>query len=221
MPVQFDEHIEEYRRNRHHLGAWGESVRQFFAQHPQLMIGTEPTIHSIRYRLKNEEHLRDKLLRKLDAGEEFPAAELLTRINDLVGVRVLHLYQDQFPRIHETIQDQVSRADWSLQEPAVAYTWDPECSNFYKSLGLETELKPSHYTSIHYVVKPRKDSPLACEIQVRTLFEEAWGEIDHTINYPKPTEVNTCREQLRVLAKLVGASTRLADSIFRSHSTRE
>jgi putative GTP pyrophosphokinase len=141
-------------------------------------------------------------------------------INDLVGVRVLHLYQDQFPRIHETIQDQVSRADWALHEPPVAYTWDQECSDFYKSHGLETELKPSHYTSIHYVVKPRMDSPLSCEIQVRTLFEEAWGEIDHTINYPKATEVNTCREQLRVLAKLVGASTRLADSIFRSHSTK-
>jgi putative GTP pyrophosphokinase len=220
MPVQFDERIEEYRRNRHHLGAWGESVRQFFAQHPQLMIGAEPTIHSIRYRLKDEGHLRGKLQRKMDAGEEFPAVDLLTRINDLVGVRVLHLYQDQFPRIHETIQDQVSRADWALHEPPVAYTWDPECSDFYKSHGLETELKPSHYTSIHYVVKPRMDSPLSCEIQVRTLFEEAWGEIDHTINYPKATEVKTCREQLRVLAKLVGASTRLADSIFRSHSTK-
>ncbi|WP_315782452.1 hypothetical protein [Bradyrhizobium sp. SZCCHNPS1003] len=31
----------------------------------------------------------------------------------------------------------------------------------------------------------RPDSPLSCEIQVRTLFEEIWGEIDHQLNYPR------------------------------------
>ena len=78
------------------------------------------------------------------------------------------------------------------------------------------EVKETFYTSIHYVVKPREESELCCEVQVRTLFEEIWGEIDHRINYPHATEIMTCREQLRVLARLVGAGSRLADSIFRS-----
>ena len=50
------------------------------------------------------------------------------------------------------------------------------------------------------------------------LFEEIWGEIDHTINYPYPTEIVACKEQLRVLAKLVSTGTRLADSIFRTYN---
>ncbi len=58
---------------------------------------------------------------------------------------------------------------------------------------------------------------IACEIQVRTLFEEVWGEIDHVLNYPEPTNSIACTEQLRVLAKMVGAGTRLAEAIFRSH----
>ena len=167
--------------------------------------------------MKDEEHLRAKLIRKAAEGECIDSEHLLARITDLAGVRVLHLYQAQFAKIHEVITDQIRRGDWCLCEPPVAYTWDPECTQFFESLGVRTELKASHYTSIHYTVKPRPESNLACEIQVRTLFEEAWGEIDHQINYPTESRIRTCKEQLKVLAKLVGASTRLADSIFRSH----
>ena len=71
---------------------------------------------------------------------------------------------------------------------------------------------------MHYVIKPNNNNPVCCEIQVRTLFEEIWGEIDHTINYPQPTTEIACSEQLRVLSKLVSTGTRLADSIFRTHA---
>ena len=71
---------------------------------------------------------------------------------------------------------------------------------------------------MHYLVKPNNNSDLCCEIQVRTLFEEIWGEIDHAINYPHQTDSVACREQLRVLSKLVSTGTRLSDSIFRSYN---
>lgn len=89
--------------------------------------------------------------------------------------------------------------------------------NFFEKLGLEVYQKESSYTSIHYLVKPHAEFPFCCEIQVRTLFEEIWGEIDHSINYPVATTSIAIREQLRVLAKLVGAGSRLADAIFRTH----
>lgn len=60
-------------------------------------------------------------------------------------------------------------------------------------------------------------SDVTCETQVRTLFEEIWGEIDHTINYPHATNSIACKEQIRVLAKLVSTGTRLAGSIFRTY----
>lgn len=217
MTRPFQDCIEEYRRNKHHLLAWCESIRQFFTQHPGISSGPFATVHSIRSRMKDEEHLRVKLQRKAEKGKLIQANELLALVTDLAGVRILHLYQAQFTEIHGVIADQIQRGDWCLCEPPVAYTWDPECTQFFEDLSIRTELKLSHYTSIHYTVKPRADSNLACEIQVRTLFEEAWGEIDHEINYPAESQINTCKEQLKVLAKLVGASTRLADSIFRSH----
>jgi ppGpp synthetase/RelA/SpoT-type nucleotidyltranferase len=88
---------------------------------------------------------------------------------------------------------------------------------FFDSLGINTEQKDSFYTSIHYVLKPNSKSKAICEVQVRTLLEEVWGEIDHKMNYPSPVNDEHCREQIRVLARLVGAGSHLADSIMRRY----
>lgn len=37
--------------------------------------------------------------------------------------------------------------------------------------------------SVHYLIRD-KESGLCIEVQVRTLFEEAWSEIDHKLRYP-------------------------------------
>ena len=124
---------------------------------------------------------------------------------------------EQLASIHRAIDGHCQQGHWVLHEKPKAYTWDPEFRGLLEGYGFETLVKESHYTSIHYVVKPNENVAISCEIQVRTLFEEVWGEIDHVLNYPTPTESVACREQLLVLAKMVGAATRLAEAIFRSH----
>ena len=131
-------------------------------------------------------------------------------------MRVLHLRQDDFGKIKEVIDVKVSGGDWYLVEQPIAYPWDPEYEQFFVELGCKCERKDSFYTSVHFVVRPRAGSPLSCEIQVRTLFEEIWGEIDHSMNYPEPSPVASRQEQLRVLAKVVGAGSRLVTSIYNS-----
>lgn len=195
-------------------------VVSVFREDP-LLKTDPPTIHSIRTRIKDLDHLRSKLVRKVEEGIKLTEANIFDVITDIAGVRVLHLHQQQFALIHESIQGQVKRGDWVLHEKPKAYTWDPESQDFFVSFGLDVQVKESYYTSIHYVVRPRPDSEVSCEIQVRTLFEEIWGEIDHTVNYSYPTTSLACREQIRVLARLVGAGSRLADSIFRSHTEHQ
>ncbi|BCQ28001.1 hypothetical protein NK8_61900 (plasmid) [Caballeronia sp. NK8] len=165
--------------------------------------------------MKDPDHLREKLIKKFIDGPITPDT-LFTRITDFAGVRVLHLYTQQFSEIHAAIKEHIRQNFWSLAEPPVAYSWDPETTAAFEALGIASKLRETYYTSIHYVVKPHAESDLTCEVQVRTLFEEAWGEIDHALNYPTPTEIVACREQLRVLAKLASTGTRLADSIFKS-----
>ena len=76
------------------------------------------------------------------------------------------------------------------------------------------------YTSVHYVIEPNSRTKSTGEIQVRTLAEEIWGEVDHTINYPKKSSILPCREQIKVLARVTSSCTRLVDSIFEANKAK-
>ncbi|GIA27689.1 RelA/SpoT domain-containing protein [Vibrio cholerae] len=213
-----DEIIQLYESERHYFERFMNGVVDTFKLEPSLNKYGSPIIYTIKNRLKDIDHLRDKLVRKWDNENPITPDNFFQRVTDLAGVRVLHLYQDQFSILHEHINKQVESGDWFLKENPVAYSWDPESTSYFQRLGIDSKIKDSYYTSIHYVVMPKSESNICCEIQVRTLFEEIWGEIDHTINYPHPTQSVPCKEQLRVLSKLVSTGTRLADSIFRTHN---
>lgn len=212
------ETVELYKEKLFEFEQFLPSVLAFFEKHRDLNRKPLPIIHSIKSRFKDPAHLENKLIRKREAGVQIDTANLFTEITDFLGVRILHLYQDQFTQIHEAIQKKIDSGDWLYVEKPKAMTWDPESVEFFNNHNIDTELRDTFYTSIHYLVKPNNpNAVVTCEIQVRTLFEEIWGEIDHTINYPFPTDSIACREQLRVLSKLVSTGTRLADSIFRTH----
>ena len=221
MSTAIKEAIQAYKDRQFEYEQFLAAVAVFFQKHPELNKAPFPIIHSIKLRLKDPLHLEDKLRRKLEGGNIVTKETVFTEITDFIGVRVLHLYQDQFPYINDEINKKIENGDWVFVEKPKAFTWDPESEKFYKNQNILTELRETYYTSIHYVIKPNNKNSICCEIQVRTLFEEIWGEIDHSINYPHPTDSIACKEQLRVLSKLVSTGTRLADSIFRSNIEHE
>jgi len=209
--------VKLYRDHTHLFQYFQEGVISALRLDPKLNTDPLPIIHSIKTRLKDPDHLVDKIKRKEAEGRLITKDNLFNEITDLAGVRILHLHQAQAKPIHDFIMEKVHGHEWYLTEKPVAYSWDPDSTDFFKELGLKAKLKPSHYTSIHYVIRPKKGAQVACEIQVRTLFEEIWGEIDHSVNYPTATNNTATKEQLRVLSKLVSTGTRLVDSIFKLH----
>jgi GTP pyrophosphokinase len=213
-----DEHapaLEAFESRKHDLRIFMQGVVAYIGEHPSLIPPQSQVIHSFKSRLKDSEHLREKLIRKSKEGKVITAENLFSEVTDLAGVRILHLFQEQFADIDEVIRSKVRGGDWVLGEKPRAYTWDPEAVRFFERFELEVSEKPTSYTSVHYLVRPREDSPICCEVQVRTLFEEIWGEVDHQINYPHPTEEIACKEQIKVLSKIVGAGSRLLDSLKR------
>lgn len=210
----YEEHLESFELFQKH-------IRNFFESR-----SLSRYVHSVRHRLKDVDHLLEKVEKKnaedtaLDASLSkgpITADNLFTRITDIAGIRVLHLHISQFEHIHRALMAKVDEGEFTLFEEPKAYTWDPESGTYFQSLGLVRELKESYYTSIHYVLRPNSRTQATCEIQVRTLLEEVWGEVDHAMNYPTPTPDAYCKEQIRVLARLVGAGTHLADSIMRRY----
>lgn len=179
-------------------------------------------VHSTKHRLKNPDNLRRKLRLKLarckDEGVPFDytVENLFTQINDLGGIRILHLHTQQFGKIHNFILDMVEEQKISLFEEPFARTWDDEYRHFFRNLGVRTEESPDLYTSVHYVLSSGSKTLVTCEIQVRTLMEEVWGEVDHSINYPNKVASIACREQIKALARVTSSATRLVDSLFAS-----
>ena len=177
-------------------------------------------VHSTKSRLKDPDHLRDKLYRKLakcketDVLFEITPENLFEKINDLAGIRLLHLYTKQIKEIDAEIKRILGEMGIEIIEGPFARTWDDESRTFFVNAGIATQESPTMYTSVHYVVASKSKTLVTCEIQVRTLMEEVWGEVDHTINYPHKVDDVACSEQIRALARSTSSATRLVDSIF-------
>lgn len=177
----------------------------------------EPLVHSFRSRIKARDHFADKLLRKVrDPKGKFDitSKNLLTKINDIAGIRILHLHTSQMEMIHKHLSAVLKKHEYPIIEGPDARTWDDEYKKYFSDLGFGTKASESMYTSVHYVVGSSSKLQMTCEIQVRTLMEEVWGEVDHTLNYPHKTKSVACHEQIRALARATSTSTRLVDAIF-------
>ena len=212
--------ISAYEDAMHDFRIFMDGVVGYIGSHPKL-TGKNNVVHSTRYRLKDVASLRHKIERKNSEGKVIDEENLFSEITDLAGVRVLHLFQHSFSDIDAVIRSRVDAGDWFLGERPKAYTWDPEAAAFFSNFDVEVRQKATSYTSVHYLLRPRADSFVCCELQVRTLFEEIWGEVDHQINYPDPVESLACREQILVLSKVVGAGSRLLDALHRIRPQRE
>lgn len=218
-------HADIYARLHEEIDSYEyfmKNVKNFFET-----TKVKKQVHSLRFRLKDIDHLLEKIERKnnedaQNSDEEkkgpITADNIFGRITDIAGIRVLHLHLSQLEGIHRAIMKAVEDGEYSLVEEPKAYTWDPESKVYFERLGLQPLVKESFYTSIHYVLKPnRESSTTCCEVQVRTLLEEVWGEIDHTMNYPTPNDDENCKEQIKILARLIGAGSHLADSIMKRY----
>lgn len=179
--------------------------------------------HSMKWRLKEPSHLENKLKRKLIQAKsekkifDITRENLFSKINDLAGVRILHLHTTQINDINRVLLKLFDEYNCILMEQPFARTWDDENRDYYKSIGIRTEQSPSMYTSVHYVIEANQKTKYTCEIQVRTLMEEVWGEVNHSINYPEVVGSLPCREQIKALARVTSSCSRLVDSIYASH----
>jgi len=210
--------VAHYVKNRSFIEVMLKQVSDAILGSPKLLAH----VHSTKGRLKEPDHLEEKLFRKLAEakGKKRPFTisqkNLFYKINDLAGFRILHLHTEQIVSINRELLAVFDEYRFPLFEKPKARTWDDETREFFRCSGIQPIKSPTMYTSVHYVVQSNSSTRATCEIQVRTLAEELWGEVDHTMNYPHKSSVLSCREQIKVLARVTSSCSRLVDSIFRS-----
>lgn len=173
-----------------------------------------PNVHSVRYRIKDEEHVIEKIIRKRIENPEtiISLDNYKDELTDLIGIRALHLFKEEWLSIHELIT-----STWDLKQNPVANYRDGDSSIYlehFRELGCETKEHEYGYRSVHYIVetKPAKRKHFA-EIQIRTIFEEAWSEIDHTIRYPYDQKNPIFGQFLLILNRLAGSADEMGTFI--------
>lgn len=167
-------------------------------------------VHSINYRIKETDHLLEKIIRKTvaDPSRSINADNFSAEITDLIGVRTLHLFKEDWKDIHGYLCD-----NWELYEKPTAYYRQGDSRrilDYYQENNCRIEENPYGYRSVHYLVKSGLGKVQhITEIQVRTIFEEAWGEIDHTVRYPYFADNEMLVRLSSILNKLAGDADEL------------
>lgn len=171
-------------------------------------------VHSVRYRIKDPEHLIEKIIRKRIENPEriITLDNYLSEITDLIGIRAIHLFKEEWLFIHRYILK-----TWNLKETPVGYFRVGDTKSYTDSFlkqGCEIKEHEHGYRSVHYLIEssPGKEK-LYAEIQVRTIFEEGWSEIDHRIRYPYDTENDIYNQILLILNRLAGSADEMGTFI--------
>lgn len=188
---QIAEDFEELKRNEHQ-----DTVKKY-AEVLQKCFG----VHSLSYRVKDTKHLIEKIIRKnpeyLKSGDSISKENYKYKIMDLMGIRILLLFKEDWLFVHKFIMEQYGKM---LIEPPFAYVREGDSTNLYDGVVEVKKTKP--YRSVHYVIKT--DKGFGIEIQVRTLYEEAWSEIDHKLHYPYNLTNEILTNYLNIMNRLTG-----------------
>lgn len=179
------------------------------------ILRTEGTIHSVKSRIKDPERLIEKIIRKTEDRKnkygkdfEFTISNYKNEINDLIGIRVIHIFKEQWGEIHNFIIN-----TWKVTE-ITANVRDGDNTEIFDDLGIEVRSRASGYRSVHYLVEfyPTSQKVIA-EIQVRTIFEEGYGEIDHRLRYSHNEIPNILKSNLLLFNRIAGSADEMASLI--------
>lgn len=164
-------------------------------------------VHSLGYRVKEATHLIEKIIRKnpkyLKQGKAISHSNYTSYINDLMGIRILLLFKEDWVGVHEYLMKEYGDV---LAEEPFAHIRKGDNSDLYVGKVKIIDEKP--YRSVHYLIRD-KESGLCIEVQVRTLFEEAWSEIDHKLRYP----YNLSNEMIGTYLEIMNRATGMADEM--------
>ena len=198
-----------------------ESLKNDFVSN-FIVSATGVRLHSYSGRVKDPYHLIEKVVRKRNTNyakyKDMTTSDYFKYITDLIGCRILLVYKDDWLQIHDYVSKRfANEPDKYINNNHIASSYDTITKSMFMAerpvanirLG-DDEIYPStqfkierdrYYRSLHYIVRYKE---YYVEIQVRTLFEEAWGEVDHDVLYPYYKDDTVLVNYSRVLSRAAG-----------------
>jgi putative GTP pyrophosphokinase len=141
---------------------------------------------------------------RTDLEKKAEQYNIIDKITDLVGLRVVCLYEDEIDKIMDIVSVHFDVIDITDKITEVEGT---ESSFGYKGLHADLRLKADRLKLPEY----SKYRDLNFEVQIRTVVQDSWSTIDHKIKYKKSIP-NRLKRRINTLAALF----ELADREFRA-----
>jgi putative GTP pyrophosphokinase len=194
------------------FGPWKSDPNYWASYTPKSWLPAPSPIHRVRPNIKRPESVVDKILRK---PADFPnglAPESFALMNDCVRLRVIVYFLAQLGYVDCEIRrlHKEGNLEISPTNPPVAFL-DEELTKRFALSELRRVAKDSGYISLHYILRFRstglpEDQRPWFELQVRTLAEDVWGEIEHILGYkPQKKTSFAVKKQFWILSKQLSA----------------
>jgi putative GTP pyrophosphokinase len=162
-------------------------------------------VTKIEGRVKDQEECIRKFQRKYQSkleGDEQPY-EIKDFISDLVGIRIVCLYEDDVPVVSEMLQQQFRTLNVTDKTSALESTED-----YFGYKGVHMDLALDTETAALTKYLPHRE--ICFEVQIRSLIQDAWSRLDHKIKYKK-----SIPSDLKRRINLLSALFELADREFK------
>ncbi|NNM62943.1 MAG: (p)ppGpp synthetase [Steroidobacteraceae bacterium] len=156
-------------------------------------------------RIKDREESIKKFVRKYqgDLEKNSTPYDIKSHITDLIGLRLVCLYEDEIEPIGALVRKQFDVLEVTDK---IAQIEGTENAFGYKGLHLDLKLGALRAEMPEYA----PFAPFRFELQIRTIIQDSWSALDHKIKYKKSIPAGL-RRRINTLAALF----ELADREFR------
>lgn len=163
------------------------------------------SISKIEGRVKDKEECIKKfnLKYRTDLEAENTPYSIQEKITDLIGLRIICLYEDDIEKINSCLSNHFDIIDVTNKISQLEST---EALFGYKGLHLDLKLNEQRIALPEYEIY----KSYRFEVQIRTIIQDSWSVLDHKIKYKKSIP-NGLKRRINTLAALF----ELADREFR------
>lgn len=209
---------DEFEKSGYQWSELMEIAKQFEEdrnkKYPELVqkyisrVATFDAIHSYRYRIKETDSFIKKMIMKANQkGKKVTLDNYLTNITDLLGIRVLYVFKEDYYIVHKQLMEAYQH---QLVENVHIKLQKGDDISIYEKI-LDCDPVPEYnstYRSIHYTLCAEENNSrgVRLEIQTRTIFEEGWSEINHKLVYKNQDVADyfVLLQASKILSTLVG-----------------
>lgn len=168
-------------------------------------VATPSPVKQIMSRIKQPDKVVEKIFRKPDIFPDKLSSNSLKKMHDTIGIRIVVYFPSQLSLIDRELRNSRFFALDNMAQPE-AYL-EPEKLIRLGLSHIENKQKESGYTSIHYMARLKNSSIVqeelpVFEIQVRTLAQELWSELEHVLAYKPETRPSlSAKRRLQILSR--------------------